>query len=235
MTQLNSCNKGLRSDAFDIATIPGLRKLWALTLGDPRVRVAVLDGPVDLSHPVFAGAQIAAVPTLVPAFLTDGPAALHGTHVTSIIFAQGNGCIGIAPRCSAFIVPIYRDGPGRSMVPCSHVDLARALLQAAQLGANIVNISGGHLEPSGTAHPILADAIRQCAENGILIVAATGNEGCECLNVPAALPSVLAVGAMTSEGEPLELSNWGDAYRTHGVLAPGQNILGAAPGGLFTI
>jgi hypothetical protein len=121
------------------------------------------------------------------------------------------------------------------MVPCSHVDLARALLRAAQLGANIVNISGGHLQPSGTAHPILADAVRHCAENGILIVAATGNEGCECLNVPAALPSVLAVGAMTSEGEPLELSNWGDPYLTHGILAPGQNILGAAPGGLFTI
>ena len=32
-----------------------LRSLWSLTLGDPRVCIAVLDGPVDLTHPCFDG------------------------------------------------------------------------------------------------------------------------------------------------------------------------------------
>lgn len=57
------------------------------------------------------------------------------------------------------------------------------------------------------------------------------NGGCECLHVPAAVSSVLAVGAIGHDGEPLEISNWGEAYRSNGVLAPGQDIEGAAPGG----
>jgi cyanobactin maturation PatA/PatG family protease len=42
---------------------------------------------------------------------------------------------------------------------------------------------------------------------------------------------VLAVGALSKNGEPYESSNWGDAYRANGVLAPGEGITGAAPGG----
>jgi hypothetical protein len=36
---------------------------------------------------------------------------------------------------------------------------------------------------------------------------------------------------MDASGNPLPSSNWGVAYRTHGVLAPGENIRGAVPGG----
>ena len=33
--------------------LPGLRELWALTLGDPAITIALLDGPVALEHPCF--------------------------------------------------------------------------------------------------------------------------------------------------------------------------------------
>lgn len=36
---------------------------------------------------------------------------------------------------------------------------------------------------------------------------------------------------MTSDGNPLEFSNWGELYQSHGVLALGQDIIGAVPGG----
>ena len=58
---------------------------------------------------------------------------------------------------------------------------------------------------------------RSCEDNNVLVVAAAGNDGCACLHVPAAVPSVLAVGA---DGKPLETSNWGEAYRSNGILAP---------------
>lgn len=45
------------------------------------------------------------------------------------------------------------------------------------------------------------------------------------------LESVLAVGALDDDGQPLAMSNWGPAYRGHGILAPGANILVASPGG----
>jgi hypothetical protein len=65
----------------------------------------------------------------------------------------------------------------------------------------------------------------------VLLVAAAGNEGCECLHVPAALDSVLAVGAMDANGSPLDFSNWGGPYETGGVLAPGEQLRVARPGG----
>ena len=82
--------------------------------------------------------------------------------------------------------------------------------------------AGVKFSPSGTAHPILANAVRDCASRGVLIVAAAGNDGCECLHIPGALPSVLAVGAMDSTGGPLRFSNWGTRYLTQGILAPGR-------------
>ena len=131
-------------------------------------------------------------------------------------------------------MPVFTDGPAGSLAPCSQLDLARAITQAAEAGAHVLNISAGEFSPSGKAYPLLAEAVRRCADRGILIIAAAGNDGCNAVHVPGALASVLAVGAMNASGEPLEFSNWGDAYRTQGVLAPGENIVGAAPGGRTT-
>ena len=43
----------------------GLKELWEETLGDPGVCVAVLDGPVDMSHLSLAGANLKQLETLV--------------------------------------------------------------------------------------------------------------------------------------------------------------------------
>ncbi len=212
--------------------ILGLKKLWGETLGDPRVCIAILDGPVDFSHPSLAGANLSQLETLVSASPNRGPALFHGTHIASVIFGQHDGSIkGIAPHSRGLVIPIFSDGVNGSIAPCSQLDLARAINQAVQEGAQIINISGGELSVSGTAHPVLTDAIQTCADNNILIVAAVGNDGCDCLHVPGALPSVLAVGAMNSEGLPLDFSNWGEIYQNQGILAPGENVLGAKPGG----
>jgi cyanobactin maturation PatA/PatG family protease len=187
---------------------------------------------VDRTHPSLAGASLTSVETLVSGDCENGPVAEHGTHVASVLFARHDGPVkGIAPRCRGLIAPIFKDMISGAPAPCSQVDLARALLQVVQAGANIINVSGGQLAPEGVAHPILTDAVRACAQSGALIVAAAGNQGCDCLHIPGALPSVLAVGAMNAQGEPLPFSNWGGAYQSQGILAPGENILGADPEG----
>jgi cyanobactin maturation PatA/PatG family protease len=212
--------------------IPGLNELWAECLGDPRICVAVLDGPVDLSHPNLAAANLTRIETLASGIADQGPASQHGTHIASVIFGQHDGPVkGIAPHCRGLIIPVFKDRGDGSIAPCSQLDLARAISAAMQEDAHIINISGGELTPSGTAHPILSDAVRDCTNSGVLIVAAAGNEGCDCLHIPGALPSVLTVGAMSGRGEPLDFSNWGDRYQTQGILAPGEEILGASSGG----
>ena len=42
---------------------------------------------------------------------------------------------------------------------------------------------------------------------------------------------MLAVGALGRDGRPLNISNWGELYSTNGVLAPGERLVGAIPGG----
>ncbi|NER95554.1 MAG: PatA/PatG family cyanobactin maturation protease [Symploca sp. SIO1B1] len=209
-----------------------LESVWAVSKGDNRICIAVLDGLMDLSHSCFKDAQITQVQTLVSGAAGRGAALQHGTHVSSIIFGQhGSPVAGIAPDCRGLIVPIFQDGPGDSIASCSQVDLARAITQAVQHGANVINISGGQLTQSGEAGHLLTKAIQYCVDNNVAIVAAAGNDGCECLNLPAAIPTVLAVGAMNDQGVPFDFSNWGKTYQTQGILAPGENILGAVPGG----
>jgi len=193
------------------------------------ITIAVLDGPVDASHACFEGADLVTLPTLVTDTVRqDGKMSSHGTHVASIIFGQPNrGLAGIAPQCRGVVIPIFADDRCNT----TQLDMARAIEQAANAGAQVINISGGQLTDAGEADGWLTNAVRLCQEKNILIVAAAGNDGCDCLHVPAALPNVLAVGAMDARGHPLDFSNWGSTYQQQGILAPGQNILGAKPGG----
>ena len=213
----------------EISNIPEIKKLWAKTKGNSEVCVAVLDGLVDLKHPCFEGANLTQLPSLVQGQATpQSEMSLHGTHVASIIFGQPNSTVsGIAPHCRGLIVPIFSDYHRRT----SQLNLARAIEQAVNAGANIINFSGGELTDYGEAEDWLNRAVSLCQNNNVLLVAAAGNDGCECLHVPAALPSVLAAGAMGENGQPLDNSNWGENYQTQGILALGGNILGAEPGG----
>ncbi len=214
-----------------------------MTNGDPRVIVAILDGPVNRSHPALVGARLETVEAAVPAIPRQGgPATRHGTAVASLIFGQhaaGSPVRGIAPGCRGLVVPVFDDadglGEGRADEPfrpvCSQLELARAILLAVEHGARIINISAGQPLPASSAYPAMADAVDRAVRRGVLVVAAAGNDGCPCEHIPAAMPGVLAVGAMDSRGRPIASSNWGASYRSAGLLAPGTGLLAARAGG----
>src|SRR5688572_12287745 len=129
----------MTSSATDVAAIAGLSELWGETLGDPRICIAVLDGPVDLTHPSLTGANLTQTKTLASG---GGPAAEHGTHITSVIFGQHEGSVkGIAPGCRGLLIPIFADEGDR--VACTQTELADAITKAVQAGASIINISAG--------------------------------------------------------------------------------------------
>jgi hypothetical protein len=214
--------------------LPGIAEIWRSTLGDPSIVVAVLDGPVDLSHPSLRGAQLSVIQGVRGSACRDAACA-HGTHVASLIFGQhGVGPLrGIAPRCRGIVIPVFSDDPAHpgAILPCSQADLARAIEAAVGYGAQVINISAGQPGHAGTADPRLLRAVDLCARRGVLIVAAAGNDGCDCLHLPASLPSVLTVGASQSNGAPSDSSNFGSAYQRQGIVAPGLSVLGATPGG----
>jgi cyanobactin maturation PatA/PatG family protease len=217
--------------------IEGLPALHARGHGVPEVRVAILDGPADLSHPVFRGSLIkdfgGSVSGKFPASLDTA----HGTAVASLLFGQpGSALEGMAPGCQGLLVPIFSQDERGKILPCSQLELARAILLAVSAGAHLINISGGQLFVPDAIESLLERAIDECRRREVLIIAAAGNDGCACTHLPSALPWVLAVGATDREGVPIAESNWGESYKDHGIVAPGKNIpVALSNGGLGSL
>ena len=213
-----------------VVDIPGVESLWhSVSGGDPEVRIAIIDGPVDTTHPTLSNARLTSdhPPGVTP---TVAVRSEHGTHVASILVGQpGSAVLGLVPNCTATVLSIYTEREDGELAPSSQASLALAINRALAAGAHLINISSGQLTPTGQAQRILADAVRACARAGTLIIAAAGNDGCRCLQVPAALDTVLAVGACDLDGRPLPFSNFGDAYLDNGILAPGDQVKGASP------
>ena len=136
----------------------------AETVGDPRIAIAVLGGPIDASHPCFMGANLELIDAGVAPEAREGLAAQHGTHVVSVIFAQhGAGPLrGIAPGCRGVIIPVFADRPNGMIRSASQFDLALAIDLAMSRGVSVISISGGQIRPSARRSPTLAASVREC-------------------------------------------------------------------------
>ena len=151
----------------------------------------------------------------------------HATHIASTMIGQhGSPVPGIAPNCTAINIPI--SFAGYDFI--SFVNLTHAINEALKAEVNIIHIAACHPTQSGMAQDIFARAVKQCHDSNILIVAPGGNDKGECWCIPAILPDVLTVGAMRDDGQPFKFSNYGGDYQYKGVMANGENILGAIPG-----
>lgn len=262
----------------DLITIPGIPELWTQTKGDPRIKIAILDGAADLDRACFQGANISqfkpywaedielndeyyhylklstdfnqeqkAKKEQDPdhdkdeakkerdAFFEHFPEPIraridfssHATHIASTILGQhGSPVAGIAPNCTAINIPItFADNNFISFVNLTH-----AINEALKAEVNIIHIAACHPTQSGMAQEIFARAVKQCQDSNILIIAPGGNDKGECWCIPSILPDVLTVGAMRDDGQPFKFSNYGGDYQDKGVMANGENILGANPG-----
>ncbi|MFE3866120.1 PatA/PatG family cyanobactin maturation protease [Streptomyces goshikiensis] len=204
-----------------------MANIWQLTVGDGRISVAMVDSPVDETHPAFEGVRLIQVSDT----MLDGGSVEqqmgHGTAVASVLFGNHASPVpGVAPGCRAVSVPAFADGRR-----ASQLDLARAIDRAVDAGVHVINISGGQLAGEAEAEDLLVRAVNRCHERGVLVVAAAGNDGCFCDHVPASMDGVLAVGACDANGLPLGTSNFGPGIIRQGILAPGQDLLVAVPGG----
>lgn len=92
--------------------------------------------------------------------------------------------------------------------------VAAAVTYAADHGANIISLSLG----SSSDDSYLRSQIDYAIAKGVVVVAAAGNNGCDCLSYPAAYPEVLSVGATDSTDHLASFSSYG--YNLD-VVAPG--------------
>lgn len=140
-----------------------------------------------------------------PAAGTDNPYGANATHGTLTAGLAGL----LNPGGNIMPLQVLNDnGSGYTD------EVAAAVRYAADHGAKIISLSLGTTADDPYLHQQIIYAVSQ----GAIVVAAAGNNGCECILYPAAYPEVLAVGASTSTDTPASFSSYGASLD---VLAPG--------------
>lgn len=190
------------------------------------VTVAVLDTGVDASHPALAGKVLPGwnyvednADTSDVADAAGASEVGHGTFVAGVVAL-------VAP--DAKILPMrVLDGNGDGDI----FTLAEAINDAVADGADVINLSLG--TASKYTSQLLSDAIKAARRAGVLVVAATGNDGTNSPHFPAQQPEVLSVSALDPADTALAgFSVWGGWVD---VAAPGEDVVGPLPGGGYAI
>lgn len=205
--------------------VVGDRTLWALGKGRG-VTVAVIDTGVDLTHPDLAANLLSTGYNFGDGNATPQDVLGHGTKVAGIIAAvqnNGAGVTGLAPEAKILPIKINPGGQGTF----TSDKLASAIDYAVSHGAKVINLS---LTVDSETQTV-KKSIQSALDKGILMVAASGNEG-TTVSFPANMSGVIGVAAVGQSGAVASFSNTGPEIT---VAAPGVNVyatvLGSSYGG----
>lgn len=137
----------------------------------------------------------------------------HGTHVTGCASPATNnntGVAGIGFSCKIIAV--------KSTTSASSITNGYdGIVYAVAAGADVINMSWGGTGTSTTAQNIINWAYGQ----GVVLVAAAGNNNSSTMFYPAGYTNVIAVAATNSNDTKASFSNYGSWVD---ISAPGNNI-----------
>jgi len=199
------------------STLWGISQLGAETAWDTAqglgVRVAVLDTGIRETHEDLAWTAIPGVNLdLIHNDEIPEDEYGHGTHVCGTVAATGNNSKGvIGAAFEAELLPIkVLNSSGYS----TSGSISAGIALATANKADIINLSLGSYSADRATFEASLDAWNQ----GVLVVAAAGNDNINYAHYPSAYPQVISVGASTRGGSKANYSNWGD---TLDIAAPG--------------
>lgn len=226
---------------------------WKINSGSEKVVVAVIDTGADINHPDLKE-NLWVNPGEIPGNGIDDDANGyiddiygwnfaannnqvvdengHGTHIAGIVGARGGnniGTSGVAPRVRLMILKYF----DREMSEAQNVaNTVRAIQYATRMKAQIINYSGGGFSRF-TAEEA---AIREAGRQGILVVAAAGNERMNSdifgfYPADYGLPNIVSVTAVDRDKKFVPTSNYG--RKTVHIAAPGKEIYSTLPGGRY--
>lgn len=205
--------------------IANLETAWDTTLGDDVV-IAVVDSGINTQHEDLGGSTrfvagwdaINEVEYGVSENLDDNG---HGTHVAGIAGAIGDNAQGIAGVAwNSVLMPVKvmdADGSGTSIDIAEGIEFVTNAAIADPSRRYVLNLSLGGI----STFPAAVDAITRAVENGVVVVAAMGNDGMDIVKYPAAYPGVIAVGSTNGRDELSDFSSFG---RHVDLVAPGEDI-----------
>jgi thermitase len=188
---------------------------WSVTTGDPDVVVAVVDSGVRSDHPDLQGKVLPGKNYVEESPEHDTTDRIgHGTSVAGIIAATGNNGIGIAgTSMNVQILPLRVGSAEGARVS----DIALAVEDAVDLGADIINLSLGSESQSAR----LELALTFAEANDVIVVAAAGNNA-DQVSFPGSSPSTISVGATTIDGT--ELAWFSSRISVTDLVAPGVAV-----------
>ena len=143
----------------------------------------------------------------------------HGTMVAGCVSGMTNNEIGIASI--GWSVKLMGVNSGQNSTNISHG--YEGILAAAQMGADIINLSWG-MSSWFESHQILLNFID--IEYDCILVAAAGNYGVNEAHYPASYESVISV---TATGSGNQFNCWPNFHETVDISAPGDNIWTTIP------
>jgi thermitase len=200
---------------------------WDVVGGTMDVKVAVVDNGTDWQHPDLAanfrtgelGYDFIGNDNDPRPDNFNVPQAFHGTHVAAT--RDNNEGIAGWSLVQLLAVRVLNDsGSGTTDI------VASGVRWAADHGARIINMS---LTSSASSTP-MEEACEYARQAGVLLVAASGNDGQQAIGFPAALSQCIAVGASSTDSRLASFSNYGPEQE---VVAPGVSIISTVPGGAY--
>lgn len=224
-------------------------RAWAVTTGSEQIVVAVIDSGVDYGHPDLIR-NIWTRPEIIKAYHDDDLTSDvgiddvhgfnvvdddgdpmdrngHGTHCAGIIGAEGGNGIGIAGvNWNVKIMPLrFMDDDGAGTTKDA-IEAINYVIDRKRAGVNVRIISASW--GSNTRSRALEDVIRKAYAEGILFVAAAGNDSSDNDQKPHYpssynLGNIISVAALNRNDQLTSFSNYG--AKSVNVAAPGEEIL----------
>lgn len=199
---------------------------WAGAQAGANARVLVLDTGIDPQHPDLQ-ANFEKGKNFTEDYSgnvdekdfidTEG----HGSHCAGTIAAAYNpetGFTGVAPKAHLL------SGKVCSAEGCSNIAVAEGIDWGVSEHVDVISMSlGGPYATSAERA-----AVTQAEAAGVVVVAASGNDGTPRVSFPGALPTVIAVGALDSTLTKADFSQWGPELD---VIAPGVSVISTVPRG----
>ncbi len=206
-----------------------LTALMELTRGRSEIIVGLIDGPVVMTHPDLETKNIRNVPGKISGACTQksSDACLHGTFVAGILCGKrGSVAPSICPNCTLMVRPIFTETTSGSehMPSATPQELAVAIIECIEAGSHILNLSVALAQPSSRGEHELEEALDYAVKRGVIVVAASGNQGTIGSSAITRHPWVIPVVASDLQGKPISESNLGSSIGRKGLCAPGVDV-----------
>jgi serine protease AprX len=208
------------------------------------VGVALIDSgivPTDgLHHNIFYGPDF--TPQATDPSLDYLDTYGHGTFMAGLIagrvdaavrpYSDTNNFVGVAPEANLISLKVAdATGTTAESAVVAAVDWATQHMTDKGLNIKVLNLALGAPNASYANDP-LAAAVERAWSFGITVVTAAGNEGAGSLDVPAADPYAIAVGALDNQNtaslgddKVATFSNNGNGSRNPDLIAPGAHVV----------